>query len=671
MMSRLQKAKKITVIQGKPGVEGRKAGCRTYKTLAGYTAGSGGSTHRAGSGVQFVWVPENPLTGREAGWESFPAPLKPSNPSGSGSATTPIYHEHQECWSAIPAVAPIPTRIVSTINNRWGDGARSIKPILAEQFCELYLKTAPTAIMIGLGVDGLDYKYNSLEHGIAVRPEGVYEIAKGVDGNLHSTRAKRIRVAREGDSVAYYANDVLVTRAQQPAGDNLYLYVLLYDKSDFVFDPVIGNIASGTAEFEIQATTNPLPMGISTFKIETNATANVDGKVRTSGTSSFAIRTNAIAYRTVLTKGSSSLLLKTDIRSYRSIYLDSNSKRIEAGYGDMTAMLGVLVATGLSASQPIAVAKGVAPPHRLTAHASRAEAIPATAEGAFPAPQINSWIISGGILSGSSSFSMIGKASQSDFASGFVKYRIRPDVGGWIDNTDSSLISSNDQVYADDYLSIDFSYLLSFVENVGVGFEFSTIDIYHLLDLSIDEALGVSSTLTLEALLELIISEQIQVSENAEIARHEALQYAVNSTTGAISRYRNFGFKQFATSGSRTYAITDTGLYELSGNDDDGEAISALIDFGASDYGTAQSKRVSSVYAGIATDGSVYFRVSGDLGEEAIYKAVSYGQESRAQTAKGIVSRHWRVRLELTDARYADLDNIEVELAVSNRRLQR
>ena len=110
----------------------------------------------------------------------------------------------------------------------------------------------------------------------------------------------------------------------------------------------------------------------------------------------------------------------------------------------------------------------------------------------------------------------------------------------------------------------------------------------------------------------------------------------------------------------------------MDGDTDDGQTIAALIDFGASDYGSAASKRISSIYAGINTDGAVYFRLTEAGGTERVYRAIEHTEEeARTRTAKGIASRHWRLRLELVDASFADLDNVEVEVGVGRRRVGR
>lgn len=666
MKNRLQKAPKITVIQGRDGVDGRAAGCRTVKELIGYTSGSGRPT--ASNGVDFIWFPGNPLTNDPPRWIQVPAPLSPST---GGSAAMPIYKETLECWPALTPIPAIPSKVIKSASNGWLDGARSDKDIKPEQFFEVDIRRNPIAIMVGLSDEGLKYSYNAMKHAIVIRSEGIYEVVNGVDGVLQPKSISKLKISRQGSTVYYYADDIVVAETHMDESRELYAYVLLYASTDYVFNPRIGAVAGGTSELLIETFINSAPMGISALEIQTDAVAMFDGNIYVKGLSAFAIRSDGKAHAAVRTEGTASVSIGSYASTYSGLSLDSRANSQGIVEGSMTCALGALGIRGAAAEKVIARAFGVFPSIRLNGSLARAEAQAIGAEGLFPAPTIYSWVLNGGFMSGEAVLHAKGKASELPYFGGTINYVINPVIGGWFDDMAKGVISTNELVLAKDYLDLDSSYLFSFLDGISAGFNPGVFDVYMLVGMSLNESIFTSDELSFDALLELIINEQIQISPNTSIARQEALQYAVNSITGALSRYSNFGFKQFATSSCTTYAITDTGIYELLGNRDGSDTISASIDFGASDYGTAQSKRVSSVYAGIATDGGVYIKVAGDRGEEIVYKAINYGTESRSKTAKGIVAKHWRIRLELTDASYADLDNIEVEVGVSQRRLQR
>lgn len=147
--------------------------------------------------------------------------------------------------------------------------------------------------------------------------------------------------------------------------------------------------------------------------------------------------------------------------------------------------------------------------------------------------------------------------------------------------------------------------------------------------------MGIGDQVTLGGVIQLLAMERVAINSSARAAKQEALQYAVNVLTGALTTYQNFGFTQFARVGGETYAIRPDGLYCLRGDTDNGETLRAMIDFGASDYGTAQGKRIAHVYAGVTTDGEVYVRVIPDDGAERCYRAVGDSPEFRAPVARG------------------------------------
>ncbi|MEE4087547.1 hypothetical protein [Pseudomonas viridiflava] len=144
--------------------------------------------------------------------------------------------------------------------------------------------------------------------------------------------------------------------------------------------------------------------------------------------------------------------------------------------------------------------------------------------------------------------------------------------------------------------------------------------------------------------------------------------YATNIVTGAVSRYAGFDFDGFCRVGMNTYGHRPDGVYLLGGERDDGAFIGTRADLGADDFGTTQGKRVGNVFMGIATDGQVYVRTSEDNGQDMIYRAYQRKGEFRADMQRGRASRLWRMRLEVVEGGYSELDNIEWVLTQTGRR---
>lgn len=144
--------------------------------------------------------------------------------------------------------------------------------------------------------------------------------------------------------------------------------------------------------------------------------------------------------------------------------------------------------------------------------------------------------------------------------------------------------------------------------------------------------------------------------------------YATNIATGAASRFAGFDFDGFCRVGMDTYAYRRDGLYLIGGGVDQGAFIGARADFFAEDFGTAQGKRVGNIFMGLATDGQVYVRTVEDGGQEMTYRAYNRRGEFRADMQRGRASRFWRLRLEVVEGNYAELDNVEWVVTQTGRR---
>jgi hypothetical protein len=189
-----------------------------------------------------------------------------------------------------------------------------------------------------------------------------------------------------------------------------------------------------------------------------------------------------------------------------------------------------------------------------------------------------------------------------------------------------------------------------------------------LLSGTLFEGLILAPSLSVTDFLSAMIESGINLSSATQTPDLAVAQYAFNSLTGAATRYSNFGFTQFARAGQQTFAIKPDGLYRLRRGDDNGELRSALVDFGALAMSTQQSKNLETLFLGMDTDGTVYAKLTGDDGEELIYRAVERESTMRVSPGRGASAREWRLKLEIFDAERANLDSIEFFVAVSSRR---
>lgn len=230
-------------------------------------------------------------------------------------------------------------------------------------------------------------------------------------------------------------------------------------------------------------------------------------------------------------------------------------------------------------------------------------------------------------------------------------------------------VEHNEYLIVNDPINTDNAYLIIFSEDIAVN---SVIDIGLILNLTIDEQLQIDDNLSFAGILELLIKEQIKIVSNASQPKERInYQYAVNAANFALSLYENFDFLGFANCNGVTYGIKADGLYRLTGNTDNGQLINAEIDVGAKDWGMPNLKRVSSAYLGIRSDGDAYLKVVVDDKHTNVYRFEDSQSQRRTFMSKGVNGRYWRMRLVLEDVSFAEVDSLEFEVGLSQRRIRR
>lgn len=560
----------------------------------------------------------------------------------------------------------MPARMDYSDNNGWNGGARSIAEIPVGHYFEITLPDNPLGVMIGLSDGRFDHTYGHSSHALVARPSGITPVEHGLDVGAEVPSGSRIRIARNEATVQMFVDGELVHTSHTPAVGTIYADATLYGVSDYVDDPIIGQIheLSGVAAMALMSYLDVTPGGVAELLIHSDGVAVLNGVALASGTAYTAIQSDGQARVRHEIESDADLLIQSEVTGFGAFSTDGEvSQGIAYAHGRAALV-------GHGGDRATGRASGVFSRPTLEARINRPEAEVVQAIGVFPPPLLTALMHSGGLLSASGSQSAAGKASEAGYFGGVSPAATVYQLVAWESYLPDDQLDGGESVFGLDVLWMESVLLFALYEGVELN---DSLDLYLVVSLDMYEAMSVDGpgSLSLAAIIELALRERMAVTGSAYSARREALQYAVNAVTGAVARYENFGFKQFATVGASTYAIKSDGLYRLEGSRDNGAPLDAVIDFGASDFGTAQSKRVNSIYAGIATDGDVYLRVTGDDGAERVYRAVAGANEARALTAKGLAARHWRVRLELCDASYADLDNVEIEIGASQRRLRR
>lgn len=542
-------------------------------------------------------------------------------PESLSSGYAPTTLKVKTCLPAVAAVAGRAARYDVLDSFGWNSGGRSKAEIPDFGYFRATLPASPVGVQVGICRRGFGCAYGEMQHSLVARIDEISVVESGatVAGPFPLLPSSTVEIRRSGGAVTYFVAGVQVYASSLPSSGEAYIGTSLYAASDYVDSPVIGQVA-GTISF---SATMPLLVG---------ATGQVD----------YSFVRGSIAPIKVTAQLDA---VQGDMQLNGAIpgLVAAISGPLLAGWviGDLPA-IGLGAELGFLEEVPSSFI-GVMPPILLSADARSGTSIEfyGAIQIAFAAADI-------------SSYARVDEALP-------VRISMRA-VESYLP---SNMMDGSDGNIVHDVCALQTAILLVSLDSMAVD---SSAEIIVVLELSGIDALGISDDAGLGSIIELLAMEQVSVMSHADAARQQSLQYAVNYMTGALATYRDFDFSGFTHHGGSAFAWSRDGLYRLGGDHDSGKVINALVDFGASDYADAHLKRLETAYVGVRTDGECYLRLAEDDGPERVYRLIGGGNQKRSTLAKGVAGRYWNVRLELTDATFATIDNVELEVGVTQRR---
>ena len=153
-----------------------------------------------------------------------------------------------------------------------------------------------------------------------------------------------------------------------------------------------------------------------------------------------------------------------------------------------------------------------------------------------------------------------------------------------------------------------------------------------------------------------------------------ALAWVLNTETGGLGIYDNFGFDSFAEVNGVLYATSPEGVFALTGDTDDGRHVDSKLKTGFLDFGNDQTKRVSDLFIGY-TGGQLEVDVETYDGPQEVYtyameeRDADAPRNSRAKIGRGLSSRYWRFTLRNVDGADFQVYDVTAEVGTSKRRL--
>ena len=153
-----------------------------------------------------------------------------------------------------------------------------------------------------------------------------------------------------------------------------------------------------------------------------------------------------------------------------------------------------------------------------------------------------------------------------------------------------------------------------------------------------------------------------------------ALAWTLNTETGAATSYTNFEFSSLAFYDGVLYGTAPDGLFVLSGEDDNGRAITADTQTGFVDFKTSRHKRISDIYLGY-TGGALECSVEAYGATDEIYsytleeRTADTPRNNRFKVGRGLKSRYWRVRVQNVAGADFQIYDVTAVAGTSGRRL--
>lgn len=197
---------------------------------------------------------------------------------------------------------------------------------------------------------------------------------------------------------------------------------------------------------------------------------------------------------------------------------------------------------------------------------------------------------------------------------------------------------------------------------------------------------AVWETLSSTATVEELLTQAAGISNEAIVAVAQAtevlwandfgaLAWVLNTETGGLSTYDNFGFSSIAVHDGVVYATSPEGVFALTADKDQNRNVEAELQTGMMDFEIPTTKRISDVFVGY-TGGQLEYSVEtydGADGEVYSYEMperdAAAPRNNRVKPGRGLSSRYWRFTVKNIDGADFQLHDQTAIIGASNRRL--
>ena len=142
--------------------------------------------------------------------------------------------------------------------------------------------------------------------------------------------------------------------------------------------------------------------------------------------------------------------------------------------------------------------------------------------------------------------------------------------------------------------------------------------------------------------------------------------YSLNTDNFEVTNYSNYNFDQVMDFNGVPYGVKSDGIYELTGDDDDGTDIDAEFLLGFTDFGEYMLKRMDQLYIGYKSDGCVYLLldIENDENQRSYFlkrggvDSITGLRNARVTPGRGLKSTYWQLGVRNYQGSDFEIDRI-------------
>jgi len=563
------------------------------------------------------------------------------------------------CLPAIAGVPGVPPQVTrQNAGPDWRASARSISKLSGDVTATFNVSPYPHTI-VGFGNKDNGPNQGDIKMGVFLATDNGSTFVRPIIDGVEQTSVgsylpnDKVELTRVHGSFTIRVGGALLYSGLATTEDAVFLDSMLYTEADYVDNPTFVQAQS----IPIAGSVGLSPVFSSAFSAigsvgitgkPVGSLVDGDAALQVTGSVGLAAQSSVIATQNLLVSGSVGLT------------------GVVPSYLDYTSAALTLGALAMQAAD-YAVTNGVIvlPTVAMEAYGGTAGATVAGGDEVLPKLVTTGVMYTGGLITGGLNLGGLSAlASENTYAGVAVTLTAMlcygddgfgvPNYYGHNDDLQmSSFIDGDPTIVAiwQDGLDIEPSMTLAVVAN-GSMFD----------GLLLDESLSV------EDIVNALIESGVNLSTATRVPLADMQQLAFNIATGAATRYDNFEFTQFVRTDEGTFGIKKDGVYRLREGDDAGNDRTALVDFGATAFGTSKIKHIHNIYLGLSGDGTVYVKLKDDGNNERTYRVSGSTPSRKVNPGKNRKGREWSVRLEWVDSTAIELESVEFVIAGSGTR---